>query len=68
MTQARARLEVPRASIAYLACYLWIDAEAGGTLEVGEDGSWELTDNAYTILDEGGAGSVEIDGSRRCSR
>ena len=44
-------LEVPRASIAYLECYLWIDAEAGGTLEVGEDGSWELTDNAYTILD-----------------
>lgn len=33
-----------------------------GTLEVGEDGSWELTDNAYTILDEGGTGSVEIDG------
>ena len=63
LTQARARLEVPRASIAYLACYLWIDAEAGGTLEVGEDGSWELTDNAYTILDEGGAGSVEIDGN-----
>ena len=56
-------LEVPRASIAYLECYLWIDAEAGGTLEVDEDGSWELTDNAYTILDEGGAGSVEIDGS-----
>lgn len=55
-------LEVPRASIAYLECYLWIDAEAGGTLEVGEDGSWELTDNAYTILDEGGTGSVEIDG------
>lgn len=54
-------LEVPRASMAYLECYLWIDAEAGGTLEVGEDGSWELTDNAYTILDEGGTGSVEID-------